>query len=62
MVTWYICEKVYENVTQAPHATQISYISQVDLSSNVLYPEPQVTLNIYQLFNEYRDKYFFFML
>ena len=45
----------------APHATQISYNSQVDSSSNVLYPEPQlqVTLNIYQLFNEYYDKYFF---
>ena len=46
----------------APHATQISYNPQVDLSSNVLYPEPQVTLNIYQFIINIMIIIFVFML
>ena len=39
---------VSEHPQLALHGTQISYNPQVDSSSNVLYPKPQVGLNIYQ--------------
>ena len=53
---------VSEHPQLALHATQISYNPQVDSSSNVLYPKPQVALNIYQFIINIMIIIFVFML